>query len=167
MNDTILQVEDEENDVFFLKIAFKAAEVTNPLHVARDGQEAIDYLSGNGEYANREQFPLPGLMLLDLKLPRVMGWEVLKWTRARPELQGLVVVILTSSQLEYDIKLTYELGANSYLVKPSSTLELRKIAVGIKRYWLELNHVPAVGAGRETVAVGKGRHENSPTPFAH
>ena len=93
-------------------------------------------------------------MLLDLKLPRVMGWEVLKWTRAHPELKGLIVVILTSSKLQYDIKMTYELGANSYLVKPSSTLELREIALGIKRFWLTLNYALPVGQAAAKPVAG-------------
>src|SRR6266487_3652096 len=155
MSKTILLVEDEENDVFFLKYAFKEVGILNPLQVAQDGQEAIDYLSGNGGYADRERFPLPCLTLLDLKLPRVMGLEVLKWMREQPGLKNLPVIILTSSRLGPDIERAYELKANAYLVKPSSPPELRKIATGIKEFWLELNRGPAVGQeSREFVASG-------------
>jgi len=143
LSQTILLVEDEENDVFFMKHAFREIGITNPLQVARDGREAMDYLSGNGEYADRRRFPLPCLMLLDLKLPQEMGFEVLKWLRDQPELKTLIVIILTSSRLGFDIDMAYHLGANAYLVKPSSPRELREIAMGIKQFWLELNHGPA------------------------
>jgi CheY-like chemotaxis protein len=144
MSKTILLAEDEENDVFFVKQAFEEVGILNPLQVVQDGKEAMDYLNGNGGYADRERFPLPCLMLLDLKLPRVMGLEVLKWMRGQPELRSLIVIILTSSRLEPDIEMAYQLGANAYLVKPSSPRELREIAAGIKQFWLELNHGPAV-----------------------
>ena len=155
MSKTILLVEDEENDVFFMKHAFKEVGILNPLHVAQDGKEAMDYLSGNGEYADRERFPLPYLTLLDLKLPQVMGLEVLKWMRAQPELRTLIVIILTSSGLGPDIERAYELGANAYLVKPSSPPELREIATGIKQFWLAVNHGPAVGQ-KSTELVANG-----------
>ena len=155
MSDTILLVEDEENDVFFLKHAFEEVGILNPLQVAQDGKEAMDYLSGHGEYADREQFPLPCLILLDLKLPRVMGFEVLQWIREQPALKSLVVIILTSSRLEPDIEKAYKLRANAYLVKPSTPTELRAIATGIKQFWLELNHGPgAFQNSRELVAAG-------------
>ena len=98
----ILQVEDDENDVFFLQHAFQAAGIPNPLQVTRDGQEAIDYLSGVGKFANREKFPLPDLMLLDLKLPHVMGLEVLKWIRQQSGMT-LAVVVLTASGEAADV----------------------------------------------------------------
>ena len=153
MSKTILLVEDEENDVFFLKNAFNEVGLLNPLQVVQDGQEAMDYLSGRGEYADRARFPLPCLTLLDLKLPRVMGLEVLKWMRTQPGLKTLLVIILTSSRLGPDIERAYQLGANAYLVKPSSPPELREIATGIKQFWLELNHGPP--RGREPAANGK------------
>jgi PAS domain S-box-containing protein len=140
MSGTILLVEDEENDVLFMKHAFKEVGILNPLQVAQDGKEAMDYLSGNGGYADRERFPLPCLTLLDLKLPRVMGLEVLKWMREQPELRNLIVIVLTSSRLGPDIETAYQLGANAYLVKPSSPGELREMAMGIKQFWLERNH---------------------------
>src|SRR6185503_17371937 len=155
MSNTILLVEDEENDVFFLKRAFKEVGILHPLHVAEDGQEALDYLSGHGEYADRERFPVPCLILLDLKLPRVMGFEVLQWIREQPALKSLVVIILTSSRLEPDIEKAYKLRANAYLVKPSTPPELRGIATAIKEFWLELNHGPgAFQKSRELVAAG-------------
>ena len=155
MSNTILLVEDDENDVFFMRNAFKEVGILNPLQVAVDGQAAMDYLSGKGGYADRERFPLPCLTLLDLKLPRVMGLAVLKWMREQPALKSLIVIILSSSRLGPDIERAYQLGANAYLVKPSSQPELRKIATGIKEFWLELNRGPAVGQeSREFVASG-------------
>jgi CheY-like chemotaxis protein len=142
VNDTILLVEDELNDIFFMKHAFKEIGVSNPLQIAQHGRQAIDYLNGNGVYADRREYPLPCLVLLDLKLPHVMGLEVLKWVREQSGLKTLIVVILTSSQLTADVECAYQLGANAYLVKPSTPSELRELVTGIKQFWLKLNHRP-------------------------
>jgi CheY-like chemotaxis protein len=138
---TILLVEDEEGDVFFMRQAMKKAGVLNPLQVASDGQEAIDYFKGTGKFANREEFPLPCLVLLDLKLPRVMGLDVLKWIRQQPAV-ATIVVILTSSQEEADIATAYRLGANGYLVKPSDVSQLNDMAKSISDFWLTQNIFP-------------------------
>ena len=142
MNRTILLVEDDVNDVFFFKRAVKLAAIIDPLHVAQDGRQAIDYLKGSGAYADRNQFPLPSLVMLDLKLPHVMGLDVLKWIRAQPEFQNVIVIVFTSSQLTPDIDNAYRLGANSYVVKPSTPGELQEMLVVIKQYWLDLNELP-------------------------
>ena len=142
MERTILLVEDEENDVFFFKRAAKLVGMTELVHVAEDGQQAIDYLKGTGAYANRAQFPLPRLVLLDLKLPYVMGLDVLKWIRAQPEFKTVIVIVFTSSKLAPDIDTAYRLGANSYLVKPSTPGRLQEMLVVIKQYWLDLNEPP-------------------------
>ena len=139
MNRTILLVEDDENDVFFFKRAMKLAGILNPLHVAPDGRQAIDYLKGTGAYADRTEFPLPSLVLLDLKLPHVMGLDVLKWIRAQPGLQSVIVIVFTSSKLAPDIDTAYRLGANSYVAKPSSPGSLQAMLLVIKQYWLDLN----------------------------
>jgi CheY-like chemotaxis protein len=143
MNDTILVVEDELDDIFFMRHAFKEIGISSPLQVVQHGRQAIDYLNGNGAYADRGEFPLPCLVLLDLKLPQLMGFEVLKWVREQSGLKTLIVVILTSSQLRADIECAYQLGANAYLVKPSTPSELRELVMGIKQFWLKLNHGPA------------------------
>jgi CheY-like chemotaxis protein len=142
---TILLVEDEEGDVFFMREALKKAGVPNPLQVASDGQEAIDYFKGTGKFANREKFPLPCLVLLDLKLPRVMGLEVLKWIRQQPE-GTTIAVILSSSKEEVDIATAYRLGANGYLVKPSDVSQLTDMAKSIKDFWLTQNIPPTEGS---------------------
>ena len=141
-NKTVLLVEDEMNDVFFLKHAFQEVRILNPLQVMANGKEAMNYLSGDGEYADREKFPLPCIVLLDLNLPGVMGLDVLKWVREQSGMKTLIVIILSSSQLGCDIERAYQLGANAYLVKPSTPPELRELATGIKQFWLKLNHGP-------------------------
>ena len=117
--EVILVADDDENDVFFIERALKEAQVANPLRRVRDGEEAIAYLKGEGGYGDREKFPLPHLMLLDLKMPRKNGFEVLEWVRGQPGLKRLPVIILTSSKEDPDIKRAYDLGANTYLVKPA------------------------------------------------
>ena len=135
----ILLVEDDENDVFFLKYAFEHAELRNPLFIVRNGQEAIDYISGIGRYADRNQSPFPWLVLLDLKLPVKMGLEVLRWIQSKPELATLLVVVLTSSADTRDIDESYRYGARSFLVKPVSLEKRLELAKAIKLYWVELN----------------------------
>lgn len=137
----ILQVEDDPNDVFFLKHAMNKAAVANPIQVAVDGQQAIDYLKGVGKFADREIFPLPCLVLLDLKLPYVMGLEVLKWIRSRP-MDSLIVLILSASAEGGDIARAYQLGANAFLTKPSEASKLATLAKAIKDFWLTFNLQP-------------------------
>jgi CheY-like chemotaxis protein len=137
----ILQVEDDPNDVFFLQHAMKKAGVENRIQVANDGQEAIDYLKGAGKFADRKQFPLPCLVLLDLKLPHIMGLDVLKWIRQQQGMP-LVVVLLTASGEEADITTAYRLGANGFLVKPSQANKLDEMAKAIKDFWLTHSTLP-------------------------
>src|SRR5207247_353014 len=116
---TILLVEDDPNDVLLMQRAFRKANLTNPLHVARDGQEAIEYLAHQGNFADVRRYPPPTLMLLDLKMPRKNGFETLEWLRQQPGLKRMVVIVLSSSSELADINRAYDLGANSYLVKPA------------------------------------------------
>lgn len=132
---TILQVEDDPNDVFLLQHAMTQAGVENPIQVVTDGQQAIDYLKGDGKFANRERYPLPCLVLLDLKLPHVMGLNVLKWIRQQPG-PALVVVMLSASGEDTDIAAAYRLGANAFLTKPSTAGKLEEMAKAIKDFWL-------------------------------
>ena len=144
----ILQVEDEANDVFLLQRAFRQVRITNPVQVATDGQMAIDYLSGDGAYGNRREHPLPGLVLLDLKLPRKSGREVLQWIRAQPGLRRIIVIVFTSGQYIGDVGLAYELGANSFIVKPADFTEYLSIARLLKDWWLNYNlFAPALEPG--------------------
>jgi CheY-like chemotaxis protein len=138
---SILHVEDDVNDVFLLQHAMKKVGVTQPLQVARDGRQAMDYLKGTGKFADREKFPLPCLVLLDLKLPYVMGLDVLTWIRQQPG-PPLVVVVLTASGQYEDIAAAYRLGANAYLVKPSEASRLEEIVRAVKDFWLTHNTLP-------------------------
>lgn len=142
---TILLVEDDQNDVFFLKNAFQEAGIDNPVQVAGDGQQAIDYLCGVGAYSDRKRFPFPRLVLLDLKLPVKMGLDVLRWLQDQPQLQNLLVLVLTSSSNLRDVDEAYRLGVRAFLVKPVSTDERIKLARAIKQFWLELNESPSLG----------------------
>jgi CheY-like chemotaxis protein len=141
----ILLVEDDENDVFFLKRAFTAAGVNADLHVARDGREALEYLQipQNDGWHDR---PVPMLVLLDLKIPYVPGLEVLRFIRAERRLSSVIVVVLTSSAAESDLAQAYELGANSYLVKPSRQEERVEMVSVLAKYWLEKNQRPKAAA---------------------
>jgi two-component system response regulator len=138
---TILQVEDDPNDVFFMQHAMKKVGVANPIQVTSDGQEAIDYLKGAGKFADRGKFPLPCLVLLDLKLPYVMGLDVLKWIRQQPG-AALPVIILTASSEDADIATAYRLGANGFLTKPSEASKLEDMVKAIKDFWLTHNTLP-------------------------
>ena len=135
----LLLVEDNEDDVFLMKRALKAARVLNPLYLVEDGQEAVDYLSGTGRFADREEYPLPAVVFLDLKLPYISGHDVLAWIRRQKELDGLVVIVLTSSNEASDLSRCYALGANSYVVKPPTPEQLEELAKAFKWYWLEYN----------------------------
>jgi len=138
----ILLVEDNRMDVELTIDAFKEARLNNPIHVAKDGQEALDYLFGRGVYAARETYPLPRLILLDLKLPGIDGFEVLRQIKSTPRLKRLPVIVLTSSKEEGDRALSYDTGANSYLVKPISFQGFLEIVRQISDYWLTLNIKP-------------------------
>src|SRR5262245_41744317 len=118
-HESILLVEDDDNDDYFLELAFAAAQIDSPLKLAQDGAVTINYLAGRNEFADRERFPLPSLVLMDLKLPRLSGFEVLAWLRSDPVCRKMIVIILSASALSADVDRAYELGANSYLVKPS------------------------------------------------
>jgi CheY-like chemotaxis protein len=145
----ILLAEDDPNDVLLIQRAFQKAGLRDVLKVVRDGEQAIDYLSGHGPYANRERFPLPFLLLLDLKMPCIDGFEALQWIRAQPELKRLLVVVLTSSNLQADVDRAYDLGANSYLVKPVEFEEMVHMIQRFEAYWSEINRTPSAPAGAQ------------------
>jgi CheY-like chemotaxis protein len=132
----VLYAEDEENDAFFLKRAFKQAQVPNPLVVVPDGQAAIDYFSGAGIFTERSQYPIPELVILDLKMPKLSGLEVLHWIRQDASLASLPVVILSSSTQDDDMHRAYSHGANAYLIKPSDPEALQVMVKSIHGFWL-------------------------------
>ncbi len=138
-----LLAEDSENDVFLMQRAFKTAGISNPLHVVADGEEAISYLKGEGEYGGRSEHPLPAVVLLDLNLPRKNGFEVLEWMRSQPTLKRIVVMILTASNRGADADRAYDLGANFYLTKPGKFEDLVKLTKCLHE-WVQLNHFPSL-----------------------
>ena len=138
MNDsayTILLVEDEENDATLMKMAFKRNNIQNPVQWAHDGVEAIAYLNGEGEYADRARYPFPEVLILDLKMPRMGGFELLSWIREHPEFRVIPTIIMTSSRQDRDIEKAYNLGANTYMVKPSSFEDLARMVKLAHEYW--------------------------------
>ena len=141
MKNTVLWVEDDADDVLLIGRAIRKAGLDRPA-LARDGQEAVAYLSGSGEYADRDAHPFPSLILLDLKLPRISGFEVLQWIRERPEVRRVPVVMFTSSQEKADIDRAYELGANAYLVKSVDHEHLVEALKRVRNFWLDLNVNP-------------------------
>ena len=142
---TVLLAEDDPNDVLLIQRAFQKTNIANPLQVVRDGEEAVAYLSGQHPYADRDRHPLPVLLLLDLKLPRKSGFEVLQWLRQQSRLKRLPVVVLTSSNQNPDVNKAFDLGANSYLVKPGGLDSLLELVKNLDMYWLILNEKPELG----------------------
>jgi CheY-like chemotaxis protein len=138
----ILLAEDDKNDVFFMQRAFSKAGLANPLKIVPDGEAVIQYLKGKEKYP-RESNPFPVLLLLDLHLPKKNGFEVLEWLRTQPVVKRLPTVILTASSEGPDINRAYDLGANSYLIKPPTPEALKELAERIGGFWLTLNTPPA------------------------
>lgn len=138
----ILLVEDNRMDIELTMDAFREARLGNSVHVAKNGVEALDYLFGREQYGDREQYPLPDIILLDLKMPGIDGFEVLRRVKAEPEIKRIPVIILTSSREEGDLALSYDCGANSYLVKPVSFEGFLKVVQQVQNYWLILNMGP-------------------------
>ena len=131
----VIYVEDDRDDVFFMQHAFKVAGITQALFILVNGQQVIDYLAGSGCYADREKYPLPCLLLLDLKLPLKNGFEVLAWMRAQ-SLTAVKVVVVSSSAQASDVGLARELGAVEYVVKPSSPAKLVQVVRRLQADWL-------------------------------
>ena len=150
VNDTVLLVEDNEDDIFVLKRTLRKAGVINPLHIATDGRQALDYLSAAMDPARRDQHPVPFLVLLDLKLPYRDGFEVLTWIRNQPALSEVVVVMLTGSDENRDHQRAYALGARSYLVKPASADDIKQLIESLQSYWRKPGIAPAGGLGHAT-----------------
>lgn len=139
---TLLLVEDSDDDLFLMKRSLERAEAHFNLQIVKDGDAAVDYLSGTGVYADRFTHPLPCLVLLDVKLPQLNGFEVLKWIRTQPDLACLPVVMLTNSDEPIDIQRAYRTGANSYLVKPLNYEQLEKTLPLLMDYWMTANVSP-------------------------
>ena len=141
----VLVAEDDPNDIFLLQRAFHRTGSLLPFNFVRDGQEAINYLSGVGTFRDREAYPMPVLLLLDLKMPRRTGLEVLKWLRHEPRVRRIPAIVYSSSAEPRDVNGAYELGASSYVVKPMDSEQWEERVRDIKHYWLKVNEPPVLG----------------------
>jgi CheY-like chemotaxis protein len=149
----ILIAEDREDDVVLIRRCLTRAHIFNPIQVVHNGDEVLAYLKAEGKFAKRDEFPLPTLLLLDLKMPGTDGFAVLQWIRQQPVLKALRVIVLTSSQDIRDVNEAYELGANSFLVKPMDFENFVEIGRFLKDYWLRTDKAPALfrpGKSKET-----------------
>jgi len=158
----ILLVEDREDDVLLIRKAFERGGLTNPLYVVRDGEEAISYLKGEGRYSNRAEHPLPDLVLLDLKMPKVDGFEILRWIRQQAGIRGLPVAVLTSSADLRDVNRAYATGANTFLVKPDDFLNYVSLGKLLRGYWMKTALLPETS--RPDPAARKTTPSSDPNP---
>jgi CheY-like chemotaxis protein len=142
---TVLLVEDDENDAFLFKRALKKCNILDPVQWVKDGTEAISYLTGRAAYADRTLYPFPELIVLDLKMPRMPGLELLAWLRDHHDAQVVPTIVMSSSKHDSDVRRAYDLGANTYFVKPGSFDLLAKVVQTLHEYWLLSTKPPAQG----------------------
>jgi CheY-like chemotaxis protein len=142
----ILQVDDTEEDVMLMEYAFHEAGIGATLRSVPHGRAAIDYISGNGQFADRARFPAPHLILLDLKMPGIAGLEVLRWIRTASDHKNVPVLVLTSSAQTHDVEAAYSAGANAFISKPSGVLELIEVVRAVNVFWLRFTQLPAAVA---------------------
>jgi len=142
-NIVILLVEDRPDDVVLVQRALAMAHVPNPLRVVTNGEEALAYLDGFGQYADRAQYPMPDIILLDLKMPKMDGFEVLRAVRNQPNLNAIRIIVLTSSQDIFDLQKAYALGASSFLVKPMDFEDYLSMMRTLSSFWFYENRLPA------------------------
>lgn len=141
----ILVAEDDENDAFILKRAFKKGGIELPVHVCPDGEVAMNYLKGIGQFADRLTYPFPRVLITDLKMPRCSGFDILQWLQSHPECNLIPKIVLSASNHEVDIIKAYQLGANCYFKKPSSIEDLSRMVKIVNEFWsvAELPPLPA------------------------
>ena len=145
----ILMADDDEEDRMLASDALEEAKLMNPLGFVKDGEELMRYLRGNGEYADREKYPLPGLILLDLNMPRKDGREALREIKENPDLRTIPVVVMTTSRAEEDIVKSYHLGVSGYITKPVSFEGLVNIMKALSLYWFEIVKLPGNGISEQ------------------
>lgn len=136
---SILHVENDKDDIFVTQRAFKKAGIEVPINAVENGEQAVAYLLGDGKYANRTDYPLPTVILLDWNMPLMSGSGFLAWRRSQPEIKRIPVVVLTSSNNEKDMIEAYELGSNGFVVKPSTLASLQAMALAFANYWVSWN----------------------------
>jgi CheY-like chemotaxis protein len=149
----ILVAEDNPHDAFFLKRAFLRAGINAPIQFVANGEDAVKYLGGAAPFTDRQNFPLPNMMMLDLKMPRLDGFEVLQWLRQQPGLKRLPVIIFTSSAEPNDVDRAHELGANGYAIKPAGVDDLFTTIQAFEKYWLQRNCFPSLNTDAPTKKV--------------
>lgn len=135
MEEVVLAADDEESDRLLLSRAFKLFPAAVTLRMVKDGAEAVSYLTGEGRYADRNEFPLPTIILLDIKMPKMSGFDVLDWIKQNPRYSVVPTIVWSSSDLARDVKLAYELGANAYLQKPGGLREIQDLLELTLRFW--------------------------------
>ena len=140
----LLIVEDSEDDIFFIERIFKQLGARCDLRFARDGREAVDYLAAQGKFADREKYPVPTIILMDLKMPRMNGFEVLEWMQAQPEIKLIPTIVVTSSTLQEDVTRAYRLGANAVMNKPVDKDSLLQMLKSFHIYWTDFVEMPEV-----------------------
>ena len=141
---SILVVDDDENDRFFIDLALQKTALPLLVKLTSDGAEAIAYLEGQGKFSDRNQFPLPSLIFVDLKMPRVTGFELLKWLKAQEVFRRIPAVVISSSGAQQDIDRAYDLGANVYLIKPVSPEQFRQLFNAAGEFFIQLAAKPSV-----------------------
>ena len=139
---SILIAEDDPNDVMLLEMAIRKNGITNPVNVVRDGEEAVEYLEGKGQYGDRHKFPFPNVIITDVKMPRRNGMEVVEWVRHHPKCSIIPIVMLSGSRIENDVVKAYKLGANSYFTKPTTLDELTELIRLAFDYWIRCEQPP-------------------------
>jgi CheY-like chemotaxis protein len=141
---SILLAEDNDDDVNLMRKAFERARILNPLYVVSDGEQATAYLKGEGRYGNRAKYPLPSLLLLDIRMPKKDGFEVLRWLRGERQLRSMRVVVLTSAADIRDANLAFSLGADSFMIKPADFLRFVEFSEALGGSWLWADEAPAL-----------------------
>jgi CheY-like chemotaxis protein len=159
----ILIVEDSEDDILLLRRALRNLGLSDEPNVVRSGGQAIEYLGGEKKFADREEFPLPRLILLDLKMPGIDGFEVLKWLREEPPLNQIPVVVMTGSTYSPDIRRAYQLGAKTFIVKPEDPWEYERALKQVTDYWLSTRAAPE----RQITVERTARQEQERRRLAH
>ena len=132
---TALLAEDNEDDAHLVELALKRAAIRQPLQIVADGVEAVDYLCGRGQYENRKQYPFPRVLITDLKMPRMNGFELLEWLKNHPECSVIPTVVFSASAQEADVERAYRLGASGYFRKPATLGELSELLKMVFNFW--------------------------------
>jgi len=159
--EVILLAEDNDDHVTLILRAFRKAALINPIVVVRDGEEVVQYLRGVGKFENRDEYPLPSLLLLDLRMPNMDGFEVMEWIRQHQFFNPLRIVVLTTSEDMRDVNRAYQLGANSFLIKPLDLGGFSAIASAIQGHWVWLSKAPELSRTAEPVTGAPSGNKSS------